>query len=369
MIRVTPGALNAFATAIFEAAGSSSYEAGQVASHLTEANLLGHDSHGVMRVPIYCEWLRAGKVSLNRRAQRIFDRGPLLAFDGGFGFGQVIGHDAMEAARERAREIGVCVATICNSGHLGRIGAYAEQLARAGLVSLHFVNSSGGGIMVAPHGGSERRLSANPFAAGAPGPDGRAIVLDMATGSIAEGSLMLAIDRGETLAPGLILDGAGRPTIEPSDFYGNPTGDKPPGAILPFGGHKGFGLSLFCEILAGALSGGGSGHPANPTAGRFVNNMLSIVIAPASLAPASGYPEDVSRLVAWIKSARPSAEGKTVLLPGEKGERIRAERLAAGIPIDQAICHKLAETARGLNVALPDFLAAAESATEAPARS
>jgi uncharacterized oxidoreductase len=368
MIRVAQGALTGFIAAIFEAAGSSSFEAERIATHLVEADLLGHDSHGVMRVPIYCAWLDAGKVSPNRRARLIFDRGPMLGFDGDFGFGQVIGHDAMEAAAARARETGVAVVAVRNSGHLGRIGAYAEQLARAGMVSLHFVNSSGGGIMVAPHGGSERRLSANPLAAGAPGPDGRPIVLDMATGAIAEGSLMLAIDRGERIAPGLILDGAGRPTTDPADFYGGHAAGKPPGAILPFGGHKGFGLSLFCEILAGALSGGGSGHPANPTAGRFVNNMLSIVIAPAALEPASGYQEDVARLAAWIKSARPSEEGKNVLLPGEKGWRIRDERKVAGIPLNPVTCRKLAETAQRLNVSLPDFLATSECTAEARAR-
>jgi hydroxycarboxylate dehydrogenase B len=358
-------ALRGFVAAVFEAAGSSEFEAGLVAAHLIDANLLGHDSHGVIRVPIYCEWLRAGKVCANRRARRVLDSGPLLAFDGEFGFGQVIGHDAMEAAAGRAREIGVAVTAIRNSGHLGRIGAYAEQLARAGLVSLHFVNSSGGGIMVAPHGGSERRFSANPLAAGAPRPDGGTFVLDMATGAIAEGSLMLAIDRGEMIAPGLILDGAGQPTRVPAAFYGAPPGE-PPGAILPFGGHKGSGLSFFCEILAGSLSGGGSGHPDNPTAGQFVNNMLSIVIAPASLGSASGFLADAGRLAEWIRSARPAAEGDPVLLPGEKGERTRAERLARGIPLDGAIRRKLAAAARRLDVAVPDFLAGAAGTMEGP---
>lgn len=357
MTDVAPAALNEFVALVFAAAGSSQFEAGLIADHLIDANLLGHDSHGVIRVPIYCEWLRAGKVRANQRARRVLDSGPLLVFDGGFGFGQVIGHDAMEAAAGRAREIGVAVVATRNSGHLGRIGAYAEQLARAGLVSLHFVNSSGGGIMVAPHGGSERRYSANPIAAGTPGPDGGAFVLDLATAAIAEGSLMLAIDRGEKIAPGLILDGAGQPTCEPGAFYGAPPGE-PPGAILPFGGHKGSGLSFVCEILAGSLTGGGSGHPDNPTAGRFVNNMLSIVIAPGELGSASGFLEDAGRLAGWIRSARPAEDDGAVLLPGEKGERTRAERLVRGIPLDGAIRRKLADTARRLDVAVPDFLRA-----------
>ena len=365
MTDVAHTALNGFVASVFAAAGCSEFEAGLIADHLIDANLLGHDSHGVIRVPIYCAWLRAGKVRANQRARRVLDSGPLLAFDGAFGFGQVIGHDAMEAAAGRAREVGVAVVAVRNSGHLGRIGAYAEQLARAGLVSLHFVNSSGGGIMVAPHGGSERRYSANPLAAGAPGPDGKAFVLDMATAAIAEGSLMLAIDRGETISSGLIVDGAGQRTQMPAAFYGAPP-DQPPGAILPFGGHKGSGLSFFCEILAGSLSGGGSGHPDNPTAGCFVNNMLSIVMAPGALGSESGFLEDAGRLAAWIRSARPAEDGGTVLLPGEKGNRTRAERLARGIPLDGAISRKLAETARSLNVAEPDFLTGAPDPVEGP---
>jgi uncharacterized oxidoreductase len=341
-------ALRAFTAAVFGAAGCNDFEANVVADHLVDANLLGHDSHGVIRVPIYCDWLEQGKVVANRRAERKADFGSLLAFDGQFGFGQVIGRDAMEAAAERAHSSGMALVTICNSGHLGRIGAYADFLARTGLVSLHFVNSSGGGIMVAPHGGAARRLSANPIAAGAPGPNGTAFVLDMATAVIAEGSIMLAIDRGETLAPGLILDGRGEPTTNPADFYGSP-----PGAILPFGGHKGSGLSFFCEVLAGSLTGGKSGNPGNATAGRFVNNMLSIVISPAALGSMSEYTDDVERLVDWIKSAPPSTDGKPVLLPGENGEQIGVERRKNGIPIDEVTRSRLVAVAQRLGAADP----------------
>ena len=145
---------------------------------------------------------------------------------------------------------------IRNSGHLGRIGAWAEQLAEAGLASFHFVNTSGFGILVAPHGGSDRRLSANPIAAGVPVKGRRPLILDIATSAIAEGKIQVAKNKGEQLPPGLVLDGKGRPTTDPKAFYA-----EPPGAILPFGGHKGSGLSFFCEILAGSLTGG---HASNP---------------------------------------------------------------------------------------------------------
>ena len=160
--------LQDFAETIFQAAGSSREEAEIIASHLVESNLAGHDSHGVMRIYKYVDWVRAGQVLPNRHAEIVSDRGAAVVVDGGFGYGQVIGKEAMAIATTRARANGFAVMAIRNSGHLGRIGAWAEYLANEGLASFHFVNTSGFGILVAPHGGSDRRLSANPLAAGAP---------------------------------------------------------------------------------------------------------------------------------------------------------------------------------------------------------
>src|SRR5258708_7734965 len=124
-----------------------------------------------------------------------------------------------------------------------------------------------------------RSLSANPIAAGAPIRGGRPLILDIATSVIAEGKIQLARNKREKVTPGQILDGAGRPTDDPEFFYA-----KPPGAILPFGGHKGSGLSLFCEIIAGSLTGGFASNPATPTARRPVNNMTSLRFHPALFA-------------------------------------------------------------------------------------
>ncbi len=339
--------LRPFAGALLQAAGCCETKARVVSDHLVQANLIGHDSHGMLRVPIYLDWMANGKVCPNREALTIIDEGPILSFDGQFGFGHAIAREAMA----RAEQTGVVLVALRNCGHLGRIGAFAQQLAEAGLVSLHFVNSSGGGIMVAPHGGAERRLSANPIAAGAPGPEGEPFVLDMSTASIAEGSIMLAIDRGEALAPGLIVDGAGQATTDPSAFYGPPRG-----TILPFGAHKGSGLSFFCEILAGALTGGRSGHPDNPTASRFVNNMLSLVIKPSALGADSDFAEEVAQLAAWVKSARPTTAQGGVLLPGENGSRVRVERSRTGIPISDIMLGKLHSVATQYNVAPPPVM-------------
>lgn len=338
-MRIAPATLHAFCAALFRASGSDAAEAECVAAHLVEANLRGHDSHGAIRAPKYVEWVAAGELLPNRHARIALDAGGLLLLDGGFGYGQVIGREAMEIAAERAKAHGACVLGIRDSGHLGRIGAWPEMLAEAGLVSVHFVNTSGYGILVAPHGGVERRLSANPIAAGAPGPDGP-IVLDIATSATAEGKIQVARNKGAALPDGLVLDGAGVPTTSAEAFYG-PT----PGAILPFGGHKGYGLSVFCELLAGSLTGGGASNPGNASAWRLVNNMLTVAIDPARMSGAEAFGLDAARLRDWIASAR-RAEGGEILLPGEPESRCRAARLADGIPLDDTTLAQLNAAAR-----------------------
>jgi hydroxycarboxylate dehydrogenase B len=351
-MRFAADTLAAYARAMFAATGSDDREAAQVATHLVEANLLGHDSHGIIRVPKYIAWVQAGDLVANRHATIAVDRGPLLMVDGGLGYGQVIAQEAMALAAERADRFGLAAVAIRNTAHLGRIGAWAEQLARAGLVSVHFVNTTGFGILVAPFGGSDRRLSANPIAAGAPGPNGP-IVLDIATAAIAEGKLQVALNAGTQIAPGAILDGAGHPTTDPAAFYAHPLG-----AILPFGGHKGSGLSFFCEILAGALTGAGTSHPDNPSARRLVNNMLSIAFDPAAFDAGDDYSAELRRLTDWVRASPPAEQGGGVLLPGEIEARTQAARLRDGIPLDAATWDQLAGAARALGVAMPQTMEA-----------
>ena len=222
------------------------------------------------------------------------------------------------------------------------------MLAEQGLASVHFVNTSGFGILVAPFGGSDRRLSANPIAAGVAVKGGRPIILDIATSSIAEGKIQLARNKGEKLPPATVLDGYGLPTTDPEAFYANP-----PGAILPFGGHKGSGLSFFCEVLAGSLTGGLASNPRSPTADRLVNNMLSLVFDPAAFGDAGVFDEDVLRLIDWLKATPPITPGGQVLLPGELEEAVRSERLANGLPIDETTWQSLSNAAASLDVAVP----------------
>jgi hydroxycarboxylate dehydrogenase B len=330
---------------VFAAAGSHPDEAQLIACHLVDANLVGHDSHGLMRVARYVDLARAGLVVPNQTAQVITDRGANLLIDGQFGYGQAIGVEAMRMAAERAGAHGVAIVALRNSGHLGRIGAWAEILAGSGLISLHFVNSSGFGILVAPHGGADRRLSSNPIAMGAPGLDGSPLILDIATSAIAEGKIQVARNRGERLRPGDILDGEGRPTTDPDAFYADP-----PGAILPFAGHKGAGLAIFCELLAGSLTGGFASNPDSPTAKQLVNNMLTIAIDPASFAGREFFAADIERFAEWMRGSPPREHGGRVLLPGERAAATRRERLAHGISIDPATWATFRATAITLGV-------------------
>jgi uncharacterized oxidoreductase len=245
----------------------------------------------------------------------------------------------------RAKQAGLCAVAIRDAGHLGRIGVYPEMAAAAGFASIHFVNTSGFGILVAPHGGSDRRLSANPIAAGAPGPNGEPFVLDMSTCAIAEGKIQVARNKGAELPEGCTIDAQGRPNRDPAAFYG-----PPPGALLPFGGHKGYGLAFFCEILAGALTGGSSTHPDNPTAKRLVNNMLSVIFDPAAFAGAEAFTADLARLAAWVKASPPATPGGEILVPGEIERRTRAERLRDGVPLDDATLDQLLAAAAAVDL-------------------
>ena len=343
--RANPERLRLGVRAVFAKGGCREAEAKAVADHLVEANLMGHDSHGVIRVAKYIDWQKQGMVLANRKPKTLRDEGVLMMIDGQFGYGQSVARAALAGAIERAKSRGVAVLALRNSGHLGRIGAWAEMAAASGLVSLHFVNTTGFGILVAPHGGSDRRLSANPIAAGVPVKDGAPIILDMSTCVIAEGKIQVARNRKEPLPAGAVLDGKGRPTRDAELFYADP-----PGAILPIAGHKGSGLSLIGEVLAGALTGGGSSHPDNPTAKRLVNNMLSVLIDTDSLSGEQAFAADVQRLKSWVKASPPIAPGGEVLLPGEVERRVRADRETNGIPLDDATRAQIASAAQAVGL-------------------
>jgi len=331
--------LRTLTSAIFQAAGCQADEAERIAVHLVEANLVGHDSHGVLRVPSYVQWLRTGKVLANRSIEVVFENDVIAVVDGQFGFGQTIGEQAMKLGIDKCARHGVAVIALRNTGHLGRIGDWPLMAAEAGKLSLHFVNTSGAGILVAPFGGSQRRLSANPIAAGVPVTGGAPILLDISACTIAEGKIRVALNRGVSVPENCIIDAEGRPTTDPKVFYANP-----PGAILSIAGHKGYGLAVLCEVLAGALTGGGCSNPKH--ADRVVNGMFSILLDPSHFQTDEYFAAEIQRFIAWVKSSAKTTPDGAILMPGEIEERTKVQRLRDGIDVDATTWSQIVETAK-----------------------
>jgi uncharacterized oxidoreductase len=344
-LHVEPAALRCFVAEIFKAAGCRPPEDDRVARYLVESNLVGHDSHGVIRVPTYVRFVREGKVVPNAQPQVIFENDCLAIVDGQFGFGQTVGEMAIDLGLAKCTRHGVAVVAVRNCGHLGRIGDWPQRCCEAGMFSLHFVNTSGLGILVAPYGGIDRRLSANPIAAGVPMPNGKHIILDISTSSIAEGKIRVAYNKGVNVPEGCLIDSEGRPTTDPRVFYGTP-----PGAILPFGGHKGYGLGMIAEMLAGALAGGGCSRPGVE---RLSNGLLAVIMDPRLFGDVRAMAAEMQRFVEYVKSARRADPGIEILMPGELEERTKAARLAEGIPLDETTWGQIVETAESLGVAVP----------------
>ncbi len=337
-----------FAIRILAAAGSSAAESGIVAEHLLRANLTGHDSHGVGLLPTYMRSIDNGLLRPNTAVSAVRDSGTIMIFDGRRGYGQRVAREAMERAIERCRETGLTLMALRNAHHLGRIGSYGEQSIAAGLISLHFVNVIDHPPVVAVHNGADARLLTNPICFAMPGSDATpAFLLDMATSKIALGKARVAMNAGKPVADDTLLDAAGRPTSDPAVLFSDPRG-----ALKPFGTHKGFGIAFFCELLAGALTGGGTIQAENPRHGSIVNNMLTILINPEQLVDLEALKQETDALAAYVlASPRAVAADDAIMLAGEPERRHCRARLASGIPFDSITRRELFDT--GVSLGIP----------------
>ncbi|MGO4722340.1 MULTISPECIES: Ldh family oxidoreductase [unclassified Inquilinus] len=333
---------------IFAAQGCSAAESRRIAEYLVAANLTGHDSHGVIRVPRYVGMLAKDEVRRDVTVQLLTDTPSFALVDGQYGFGQTVGPQAVQLGIAKARQAGVAVIGLRHAGHLGRIGEWAEMAADAGLCSIHFVNVAGSEL-VAPFGGVERRFSTAPFAAGFLVPGRAPVILDFATSLVAEGKVLVASNGGKTLPEGSLIEPDGRLSNDPETLYG-PIGDGSPrsaqnglGAIRAFGEHKGSGLALICELVAGALTGSGC---AGPGPRPFSNGMFSIYMSPDHFGSPDDLATETRRYIDYFKACRPAVPGDEVLLPGEPEARRRAERVAAGVPLTDEVWRSLGAVAQ-----------------------
>ena len=340
-MQISGEVLEALVSEIFTSLGATQAEANTTAAHLIEANLQGHDSHGVVMVPTYVHNIKRGFLKPNAHISVSKDSGGVLVYDGGAGFGQVVGEEATVAAVDRARDLGVACVGLKNAHHLGRIGTYGELCANAGMVSIHFVNVVGHQPIVAPFGGSEARLQTNPFCVAVPRQEELPIVLDMATSFIAFGKVKVAYNAGKKVRDGVLLDHEGIPSNDPGIMH-----QEPRGTLQPFGLYKGYGLALMCELLGGALVGNWTMQPENERVGTVINNMFMIVVNPSSLGNLEMFQNEVTAMVDYMHDTRPAMGSEGVLIPGEPERVTRLERLDKGIPLDDQTWSDLINVAR-----------------------
>ena len=349
MPTVAAGPLDAFARSLFVAAGVPAADAAAVAAGLVGANLCGHDSHGVMRVPQYLGFLRDGTYKADAPLTVLNETPAVLAADGNWGLGQVQAHRLMGKLLPKATAVGVAAGTLRRCGHTGRLGEYAEWAAAHNLAFFGCVNSHGAGRRVAPPGGTEGRISTNPICLGVP-TSGHPVVLDFGTSVAAEGKVRVHHQTGTPAPADWLLDHTGTPTTDPGVLYADPRG-----SIRPVGGpqaYKGFGLGLLLDLLAGGLSGGPCSNPLAPMAG-VGNTALFVLFDPAAFGGTAHLLEQADALTGFVRGCPPADPGASVTLPGDPERSMRAARERDGIPIPDGTWALLAKAAGELGVATP----------------
>ncbi len=341
--------LTAFAESLFRASGVPDDEASRVARSLVDANLCGHDSHGMIRVLQYAEAIRDGRYKPGAPFTVLKQTAGVLVVDGGQGLGQVQAHRLLERLVPRAQALGLAAGTLMRCGHIGRLGEYAEAAAAHKMAFLATVNNHGFGRGVAPPGGKESRIGTNPLCVGIP-TRAEPVVLDIGTSVVAEGKVRVLFNKGQQVPPGWLLDAEGRPTTDPGVLY-----KEPRGSILPLGGagggYKGFGIGLVLDMLVGGLSGAPCSTPGAPN--LSANAVFFLLLDIDQFTGAAHFLSQVTGLADAIHAC-PRAEGASeILLPGEPERREKTRRLHAGIPLDDGTWKQLTELAERLLVPLP----------------
>lgn len=333
------------ANGVLTAAGVPPEDAAVVATELRDANLVGHDSHGVMRLMQYVDSMRQGFIKPLARAEIVRDEPTFAIVDGKFQLGQVTASLALRIGIEKARKSGTSTVVCRNANHVGRLGSYSQKAAESGLLAMMCVNAPGPGG-VAPYGGIDRRLGTNPISFAAPRGD-VPLVLDMTTSATAEGKLRVAFQKGEQVPPGLIIDAAGNPTTDPGTYYANP-----PGSLLPLGGalaFKGFGLGVMIDVLGGILSGSGICRDDLP---RGANGVWMYFVQIERFLPRDEYDRMIDRYITSIKSSRRMPGVDEILMPGEIELRRLAERKGHGVSVPDETWRQIRELASSLGASL-----------------
>ncbi len=347
MPRVDADRLRTLGTDIFRAAGAPRNEAELVANLLVEANLTGHDSHGVIRISNYVKGIKMGAVRPGAKITVIRETPSTALIDGGWGFGQVIAIKAMEIAIEKADKCNISAVGVKHCQHVGRLNTYSEMALRHDMIGITSVNSNS---YVAPYGGKSKQLGTNPLCFAVPAGKEAPFVLDMATAVWAHGKIMVRAARGEKLPEGVLLDLDGNPTTDPTWY-------EKGGAILPFGGlvgYKGYGLSLLVELLTGALNEAGCSTSDEYRSRPFYggNGVYMMAIKIGSLTNVNEFKERADSLFRAVKRSALAKGSQEILVPGDIERRRRERNLREGVYVEESTWDQLKSVANELGVCL-----------------
>ena len=328
---------------VYRAKGSSEEEASTVAAHIVKANLVGHDSHGVINIPVYADRIDKGHIVPG--APFVVEKeAPCTAvINGNWGFGFVVTERAMGMAIEKAKSHGVAAITVHYQSHIGRLGDYPTMALQEGMIGLITADSGAGPKAVVPFGGRARRLGTNPICIGMPSDLEGPVLLDMATSAVAQGKISLALSRQEAVPPGWIIDKDGNPTTDPNDYFAG-------GAILPVGadqGHNGYALSFMVVVFSGLLTGLGFGldPQGRPNDGVFIS-----VFNVEHFRPLDQFKKEVGEFVKFVKTSPPAAGFKEVLYPGEPEYLTEQQRRKDGIFVEDQTWAQISQLMKDLGI-------------------
>jgi LDH2 family malate/lactate/ureidoglycolate dehydrogenase len=348
MPRIQPDRLIQLSQALLGSLGATDAEALLVARLLVEANLCGHDSHGVMQIPGYLEAYGENLIIPGVRFTRECDTPATALLNGHWGFGHRLAHEAMQLAIAKATRCAIGAVGAYGCYHVGHLGVYVQLAAEAGMVGIMAVNDGGGGQRVVPFGGIAGRLSTNPLAIGLPTGTAAPFLLDISSSIVAEGQVRLKQLKGEPMPLGWMIDVLGRATSDPEDF------SRQIGNLLPLGGdvgYKGYGLGLAVDVLAGILGRAGQSRTPMPP---YNNGLFVIVVDIGRFLDLTEFTAEVRQLIAYIKSTPPAPGMAEILYPGERAARTRRDRLRHGIDVDPETWHRLQDLARARGIQVPD---------------
>ncbi|GAB7054641.1 MULTISPECIES: Ldh family oxidoreductase [unclassified Paenibacillus] len=340
--------LRNFYASLLRAVGTSSEDAEITSDALIDADLHGLETHGALRIPPYIRIAREGVLDASGKPALEWRKGAVSLINGNNGWGQPAAFMAVNEVISHAKTHFVGAAGIKNTNHIGTCSYYAKMLARAGLVGFVTTNSPPN---MPPWGGSEPILGTNPICFSAPTPDGKVIVIDMATSVVAKGKILLAAERGESIPEGWALDKNGKPTTSPKEAL--------EGSQLPVGGPKGYGLALFAEIFSGVLTGANIGTNLHSMYDKILNPsgvgafMFAIDISPFGIEQVNAKME---QLIGMVLGSELAEGYQRIYLPGENSSEIAEERKVKGIPMSPSILEKMNQVAQelGVNPLKPD---------------